>query len=237
MLALEEQQIAGGVQHQPIPLARGKGGEPLGRPAPCLGRQQGGALQQPLEAGQLPEPGQGLGGRQAGEPVAKTFPIVHDAPLLQGLGQHESPGRSGEELFPHHGRDGGIAAGEHLGEAEDDVVAIDLQHGVGGKAPRLDVPEDGVILPEQAAGKGALKGSKLRHGRAPRMFAAPRSGSRWQVAPPPAAQAAGVSPDPTRSGWGWRAAGTAADRAPTLGAPPGCCGCRYRGAPVATPCR
>ncbi len=32
--ALEQQQIAGWVQHQLLPLGRGKGGEPLGRPAP-----------------------------------------------------------------------------------------------------------------------------------------------------------------------------------------------------------
>ncbi|MNP43559.1 hypothetical protein D3C76_1373840 [compost metagenome] len=88
MAALEQQQIAGGMQHQPIPLGRGKGGEPLGGPAPGLWRQQGGALQQPLEAGQLPEPGQSPGGGQACEPVAKALPVVHDAPLLQGLGQH-----------------------------------------------------------------------------------------------------------------------------------------------------
>ncbi|MNQ88848.1 hypothetical protein D3C85_1041310 [compost metagenome] len=156
MLALEEQQIAGGVQHQPIPLARGKGGEPLGGPAPRLWRQQGGALQQPLEAGQLPDPEQRGGGRQVGEPVAEALAIVHDAPLPQRLGQHEAARRGGEECLPHHGLDRGIAAGQHLGQAQDEVVAIDPQHGLGRQEAGVDLRQYGVILAEQAAGKGLL---------------------------------------------------------------------------------
>jgi hypothetical protein len=89
---------------------------------------------------------------------------VHHAPFVEGLCQHEAARRGVEKRLPHHGFDGWIAARQHLAKAQDEVVAIDLQHGIRRKETGVDVGQDGLALAKQPLGKLLLPASQLRYG-------------------------------------------------------------------------
>ena len=138
-----------------------------------------------------------------------------------------------KKVSPTMARTAGVAAGEHLGEAEDEVVAIDLQQGVGGKASPAGCAR-GWHHPGRAdrsqkrVGKAMGCSARSTWAASLDVCCAALRISLARCASPSSTRQRG-SPDPIQSGWGWRAAGRPARRAPRQARPRGAVGVDIEG--------